>query len=243
MLFCAHCFSSCSCQSCEVHRKDIILLFSLGVHEAERVKGKPKVTQVVSGGAGNHTKAMDLLYYTVSFSGVYGLFGMLVVGLSPISSEGLWIGLHHELSFPWKSSLRAGSSDQVPFQLDYSVAPALPCTVFSLCLSSCSCLQTRKPPTSPCAETFPVPERHLIRKLPWCDISFLQTFLCALVLLHMLSWMTVLVMGDILPPGRGQLPWRTTFTSLLSPFARPWPKPLEDQSLESHVYPELTLFT
>lgn len=124
--------------------------------EAERVKGKPKVTQVVSGGAGNHTRAMDLLYYTVSFSGVYGLFVMLVVGLSSISPEGLWIGLHHELSFPWKSSLRAGSSDQVPFQLDYSVAPALLRTVFSLCLSSCSCLQTRKPPTSPCAATFPV---------------------------------------------------------------------------------------
>lgn len=174
--------------------------------EAERVKGKPKVTQVVSGGAGNHTKAMDLLYYTVSFSGVYGLFGMLVASLSSISSEGLWIGLHQELSFPWKSSLRAGSSDQVPFQLDYSVAPALPRTLFSLCLSSCSCLQTRKPPTSPWAETFPVPERHQIRKLPWCDISFLQSFLCAPVLLHVLSWMTVLGMGDILPPGRGQLP-------------------------------------
>lgn len=126
--------------------------------EAERVKGKPKVTQVVSGGAGNHTRAMDLLYYTVSFSGVYGLFGMLVVGLSSISPEGLWIGLHHELGIPWKNSLRTGSSDQVPFQLDYSVAPALLHTVFSLCLSSCSCLQTRKPPTSPCAETFPVPE-------------------------------------------------------------------------------------
>lgn len=57
--------------------------------EAERVKGKPKVTQVVSGRAGNHTRTMDLLYYTVSFSGVYGLFGMLVVGLSSLSSEGL----------------------------------------------------------------------------------------------------------------------------------------------------------
>lgn len=213
--------------------------------EAERVKGKPKVTQVVSGRAGNHTRTMDLLYYTVSFSGVYGLFGMLVVGLSSLSSEGLWIGLHHELSFPWKTSLRAGSSDQVTFQLDYSVAPALPRTVFSLCLSSCSCLQTRKAHTSPCAETFPVPESHLIRKLPWYDIPFLQTVLvhCAPVLLHVLSWMTVLGMGDILPPGRGQLPWRTTFTSLLSPFACPWSKPLEDQSLESHIYPELTLFT
>lgn len=125
-----------------------------------------------------------------------------------MSSEGLWIGLHHELSFPWKTSLRAGSSDQVTFQLDYSVAPALPHTVFSLCLSSCSCLQTRKAHTSPCAETFPVPESHLIRKLPWCHISFLQTVLvhCAPVLLHVLSWMTVLGMGDILPPGRDNFP-------------------------------------
>lgn len=181
--------------------------FTLGP-EAERVKGKPKVTQVVSGRAGNHTRTMDLLYYTVSFSGVYGLFGMLVVGLSSLSSEGLWIGLHHELSFPWKTSLRAGSSDQVTFQLDYSVAPALPRTVFSLCLSSCSCLQTRKAHTSPCAETFPVPESHLIRKLPWYDIPFLQTVLvhCAPVLLHVLSWMSVLGMGDILPPGRDNFP-------------------------------------
>lgn len=33
--------------------------------EAEIVKGMAKVTQVLNGGAGNHTRAMDLFYYTV----------------------------------------------------------------------------------------------------------------------------------------------------------------------------------
>lgn len=56
---------------------------------------------------------------------------MSVGGLSSISPEGLWIGLHHELSLsPVELPQNRWFYDQAPLQLDYSMAPALLCTVF-----------------------------------------------------------------------------------------------------------------
>lgn len=75
------------------------------------------------------------------------------------------------------------------------------------------------------------------QEAPLMWYSSLQIFLtyCTPVLLHVLSWMRALGVGDI--SDQGQLPRNTMFSTCLSPLAGPW-----SMSHEDHIYSELTPF-
>lgn len=173
--------------------------FPLGVLRL-RVKLIPKVTQVLSGRARNHTQGHRPFYIDcLLFLGVHGLFGVLVGVFSSISPKGLWICLHHELNFTseqlvlWPGPIPAGPLN--------GTCTTLHCRFFVSFLMLFS-LDQKATSVSicwnlPCSSKPPGQEAFLM----WS--FFPETFHThyAPVLLHTLPWIRVLDMKDVLPLG------------------------------------------
>lgn len=184
-------------------------------------------------------RALDLFHWNVPFLGVCGLWGIGRRSLTqltwgPLSTPSSWIK-------PFCSS--APSEKVALWQSHSSWTTQCPCSTLrflSPVSLSCSSLWPGKPNSSPHAESS-LSSKPPVRKLLWCDTSFMQPLLTHWmpVPLQLFSWMRVLGMGQT-STHRDKFLERPVFPSPPSSFAGPWQMPHGDQSFESHIYPELT---